>query len=149
MVEINHFRARNFFANPWFKYVQASEPKEAKNEDKAARAVDRFDGFRVRGFYDTLSKVRSFAGCADGAVGVLAGSSPSRGRSRPRGSGGWPSLRNRTTGLRLWLLRLLSIRLRPLRLLRPKLLCRRRIYRRGPVVSLGPRCLVLESRICG
>src|ERR1700756_3397049 len=78
--------------------------------------------------------------CAVGGVDAAAGLLPGTGK---RGSRLWPGiwLRGRATGVRVWVLRLLSLRLRAIRLLWARLVCGRSLYRCRTVVSrlLRPR----------
>src|SRR5262252_565046 len=133
MAEMSHPDFRNFLPPLRFKYVEGSE-----SFSRPAGKPSRVTG--AGGEY-ALHETYRAAGRSDRAVCVFAGASSSRGRNR---SGS--RLCCGAAGLYVWILRLLSLRLRTLWILRTPVLRKWSVHRCGPLVSLGPSGMVLESR---
>src|SRR5208282_4954482 len=79
---------------------------------------------------DEIPKIHGFAGSSFDGRELRAGASQGGHWSRPGVCRDW-----RRASLRLWLLRVLPVCMRAVRLLWAGLLRRRRVYRCGPVVS--------------
>src|SRR5579871_154419 len=142
MAEISHPEIRNFSPSGLFKYI---ETKSQEDERRPIVSTDLGSVIPspVRGSYALFEVCRDI-GRVDGAACVFAGAGFGRDRSWSRS---W--IRGRATCLHVWLLRLLSLRVRALWVLWAKLLRRWNFYRSGPLVSLGTSGMVLGSRVCG
>src|SRR5579871_4273773 len=145
MAEMSHPGLRNFFAPPAFKYI-----------DGIGRASGKAKGGPGAGGGYEIPEIFRATGSPDGVPAcTFAGAGWGGNRSECRS---W--IRGWATRLRVWILRLLSVRLRPLRLLWAELVRQRNFYWRRSVVPrllgwprmgscriLGRRTWILRSRI--
>ncbi len=132
------------FCRLWCLYTQVGASDETEMPE-GLRTGSIFTEIAVgeRGFENAVPTVFGFAGCSDASGGLLT--SPGC---------GWRSNRRRlrlcrsSAGMRLWLLLILSIRVRALWVLWAAMVRRRRVHWRRPVVSrlLGTWLRLLRTR---
>ena len=135
MAEISQSESCNFFPPARFQSIDGGSDERAK-KSRTAKLLDldeerSWASLALGGGYE-IRKVSSIAGGSGGSGdsnGVLTGAGQRwhrrRSGRRCRGTG---------SSLCLWLLRILSVRLRAVRLLRSRLVCRKRVRRGGPLV---------------